>query len=310
MHLCDHVAVELALLQCGAFARWQLLPRGVTDRDIKRRLSTGRWARHSAGVYGLPGVAPSFAQRCWIGWLAVGPGAVVSHEAAAELHSIPDVVRGRVTLITPHSGHCRIPGAFVHQISDVLPEHRTAISGLAVTTAPRTIVDLASVVHPARLRHLVEDAKHAGLATYPDIGECLASVARRGKPGVRPLARVLDQLTTVHAKSQSQLESALVDLLIDAAIRSYVQQNPLPGWQLNGCVDVAFVAAKLIVEADGRSWHTRIKDIRRDHERDAEAARHGWQVLRLLYEHVVGDPDGTIALIRDVLRERLLLLAS
>jgi very-short-patch-repair endonuclease len=89
-----------------------------------------------------------------------------------------------------------------------------------------------------------------------------------------------------------------------------VQQSPVPGWQfVNGCVDVAFIAAKLIVEADGRSWHTRIKDIKRDHERDAEAARHGWQVLRLVYEHIVGDPEATIALIRDVLRERRLLLA-
>ena len=310
MRNADQVAAELGSLQCGVFARWQLHPRGVTDGHVKPRLSTGRWVRHGPGVYGLPGIAPSFAQRCWIAWLGVGPGAIVSHEAAAQLHGVPNVIRGRVTLITPHSGQCRIPGAFVHQISDVLPEHRTSISGLAVTTVPRTVVDLAGVVHPARLRHIVEDTKHAGLTDYTAIGECLTSVARRGKPGVRSLTRVLDHLTTVHAKSQSTLEVALVDLLRSAAITSYVQQNPVPGWQfVNGCVDVAFIAAKLIVEADGRSWHTRIKDIKRDHERDAEAARHGWQVLRLVYEHIVGDPEATIALIRDVLRERRLLLA-
>jgi very-short-patch-repair endonuclease len=310
MQLADMVAVELALAQCGVFGRWQVLGRDVGADAADRRVARGAWIRHAPGVYGLSGAASSFLQRCWIGWLAVGPGAIVSHEAAAELHNVPDVIRGRVTLITPHSNQCRIPDGFVHQISDVLPEHRTAISGLAVTTVPRTIVDLAGVVHPARLRHVVEDTKHAGLATYPEIGACLASVARRGKPGVRPLARALDHLTTVHARSQSTLEAALVDLLRSAAIHSYVQQHPVPGWQfVNGCVDVAFITAKLIVEADGRSWHTRIKDIKRDHERDAEAARNGWQVLRLLYEHIVGDPDATVALIRDVRRERLLLLA-
>jgi very-short-patch-repair endonuclease len=311
MHICDQVAIELSLLQCGVFGRWQLLPRGVTDRDIKRRLRTGHWVRHAPGVYGMPSIAASFEQRCWTGWLAVGPDAVVSHEAAAELRVIPNVVRGRVTLITSHSNYCRIPGTFVHQISDVLPEHRTAVAGLPVTTVPRTVVDLASVVHPARLRSVVEDTKHAGLTTYAAIGECLATVARRGKPGVRPLTRVLDQLSTTKAKSQSKLESALIDLLIRAAITEHVQQNPLPGWLFtNGCVDVAFLMTKLIIEADGRSWHTRIRELKRDHERDAEAARHGWQVLRLLYEHIVGDPEGTIALIRDVLRERRLLLAS
>ena len=43
---------------------------------------------------------------------------------------------------------------------------------------------------------------------------------------------------------------------------------------------------------------------------DADAARHGWQTLRLLHEHITGDPKGTAQLIRDVRRERLLLLAS
>ena len=65
-----------------------------------------------------------------------------------------------------------------------------------------------------------------------------------------------------------------------------------------------------LIEADGRAWHTRITDLKRDHERDADAARHGWQTLRLLHEHITGDPKGTAQLIRDVRRERLLLLAS
>lgn len=311
MRKADEVAVELGLVQCGVFGRWQLRPRGVTDTEIKDRISTGSWIRHAPGVYGLPGVAPSFLQRCWIGWAAVGPDAVVSHEAAAQLHNIPNVIRERVTLITPHSNQCRIPDAFVHQISDVRSEHRTAISGLAITTVPRTVVDLAGVVHATRLRHIVEDVKHAGLATYPAIGECLASVARRGKPGVRPLTRVLDQLTTTTAKSQSKLESALFDLLRAAGMPLPIAQHPFPGRLFTkGCVDAAYVPAKLVLEADGRSWHTRIQELKRDHDRDADAARYGWDTLRLLYEHIVGDPEGTVALIRDVLQQRLALLGG
>lgn len=246
-----------------------------------------------------------------MGWLGVGPGAIVSHEAAAELLGIPNVVRGRVTLITPHSNQCRIPGAFVHQISDVAPQHRTAVDGLPVTTAARTIVDLASVVHISRLRHIVEDAKHARLTTYPAIGECLKSVARRGKPGVRALGRVLDLLSGTLALTQSKLESALVELLARAGLTDSTLQFAHPARLFtNGCVDVSFVAAKLVIEADGRAWHTRIRDLKRDHDRDAEAARYGWQTLRLLYEHIIGDPEGTIALIEDVLRTRLALFAD
>ena len=90
-----------------------------------------------------------------------------------------------------------------------------------------------------------------------------------------------------------------------------MSQFPFPGRQITkGCVDAAYVDAKLVIEVDGRSWHTRIADVKRDHERDADAARSGWQTLRLLWEHVVGDPEGSAAVVRDVLRERRLQLAS
>jgi very-short-patch-repair endonuclease len=305
------VAIELGFRQLGVFARWQLTPRGVTNQAIQRRVETGAWVKHLPGVYGLPSAPESFEQRVWIAWLAVGPGAVISHEAAAQLRGIPNVVRDRVTLIVPHSYHQRIPGVLVHQISDVSPDHCTSLIGLPVTTVPRTIVDLAAVVHPSRLRHIVEDAKFARLTSYDAIGMVLADVSRRGKPGVRPLTRTIDLLTGTKGLTQSTLESALVDLLVAASLPPFVLQHQHPGRLFTkGCTDVSFIPAKLIVEADGRTWHTRIQQLKRDHERDAEAARAGWDTLRLLHEHIVGDPEGTAMLVADILRARLLLLAS
>jgi very-short-patch-repair endonuclease len=109
----------------------------------------------------------------------------------------------------------------------------------------------------------------------------------------------------------STLERKLVELIDAAGLPRPRSQFPFPGRLFtNGCVDAAYVDAKLVIEADGRAWHTRIADIKRDHERDADAARHGWQTLRLLYENITDDPDGTAAIVRDVRRERLLQLAS
>jgi very-short-patch-repair endonuclease len=263
------------------------------------------------GVYVLAGAAESFEQRLWVAWLAVGPGADVSHEAAAQLHAIPNVIRNRITLTTAHGWHQRLQGIFVHQLDDVLSDHRTAIRGLPVTTPARTIVDLAAVVHPARLASIVEDTHHARIASYLEVGRCMTSVARRGKPGVGRLARVLDRLTATKAKSMSKLERKLFELVDAAGLARPISQFPFPGRQFtNGCVDAAYPDVKLIIEVDGRSWHSRIADMKRDRERDAEAARHGWQTLRLLWEHVESDPVGTANLIRDVLRERRLQLAS
>jgi very-short-patch-repair endonuclease len=310
MRPADAVAVELATMQCGAFARWQLQPRGMTDGMIRSRTQDGRWLTASPGVYVLAGVPNTFEQRLWVGWLAVGPGGLVSHEAAAELHGIPNVARNRVTLISAHGWHHQLADITVHQIDDVLNEHRTSWHGLPLTTPARTIVDLASSARPARLLRIVEDSKHARIATYAEVGACMTSVARRGKPGVAKLTRVLDRLTGTRAKTMSTLERQLFELVDTYRLDRPKSQFPFPGRQLpNGCVDAAYVDAKLIIEVDSRSWHTRIAEIKRDHERDAEAARNGWQTLRILYEHVVDDPAGTAALIADVRAERLRQLA-
>jgi hypothetical protein len=306
MRVADAVAADLAIQQCGAFGRWQLLARGVDDDAIRIRIRSGTWLAAVPGVYRLAVVPASFEQRAWVGWLAVGPGGLVSHEAAAHLAGMANVVRNRVTLISPHGWHHRLPGIVVHQLDDVLPDHRTSHAGLPVTTPARTIVDLAALVSPARLASIVEDASHARLVSYSDVGLCLTSIARRGKPGIRKLTKVLDHLTNTNAMSMSRLERLLFELLSAAGMPKPKPQFPFPGRSFtNGCVDAAYVDAKLVLEADGRSWHTRIADLKRDHERDADAARHGWQTLRLLHENISGDACGTAALIRDVRRERL-----
>ena len=307
----DRVATELSLLQHGAFARWQLRPRGVSEQAIYRRLASGSWTLLSPGVFALAGTRNTYERRLWVGWLAVGPDALVSHEAAAQVHEIPNVIRNRVVLTHRHGSHHRLSGVVVHQLDDVSLDHRMSVDGLPVTTPARTVVDLAAVVHPARLLPIVEGTHHARITSYTDVGVCMSSVARRGKPGIRMLAKVLDRLTATGAKPMSKLERELFEMLAAAGLPTPKSQFPFPGRRFtNGCVDAAYVDTKLVIESDGRPWHTRIADLKRDHERDAEAARNGWQTLRLLHEHIDGDPEGTAQLIRDVRRERLLLLAS
>lgn len=72
-------------------------------------------------------------------------------------------------------------------------------------------------------------------------------------------------------------------------------------------VDGMYEDAKLIVETDGRRWHARISALAKDHLRDAEAAAAGYQTLRVMHEHVNGDPIGTLDVIR---RTRLVRLSQ
>jgi Protein of unknown function (DUF559) len=92
---------------------------------------------------------------------------------------------------------------------------------------------------------------------------------------------------------------------VGAGLPPPVQQMPVPGHRpSHGLVDAAYPHARLILEADGRRWHTRVQDLRRDHERDSQAARAGWQTLRFVYEQIVHAPDEVAAVVADVIAVR------
>lgn len=301
----------LAARQRSVFSRAQALALGADDKLISRRLAQGRWIRLAPGVYGLPGVEETFERQVWIAYLGTSPLASVSFQTAAVFSGFIGFPRRGVVLTVPHGGHHRIAGAFVHQISDVLPEHLTMRFGMRCTTPERTAVDLAAIFGVARLFETVDHARVHGLVDVPGIGIVLRDVARRGKPGMSKMAHVLDKLGPGKVAPQSVLERALHDLLERGGEPPLVRQYPHPGRAVPpGCVDGAYVQAKMIVEVDGRRWHTRIADLKRDHDRDNEAGRAGWITQRLLYEHVKGDPVGQCALIRDTRLMRLAQLVA
>jgi very-short-patch-repair endonuclease len=177
-----------------------------------------------------------------------------------------------------------IPGVIVHQLSDVLPSHRTEARGFPTTTPARTIVDLAAVVSPFRLATAVEHVVVERLATFGAIAQVLSDVRCRGKPGVRKLVSVLDS-----RGGQPPPGSVLERKLLRAAEMARVEvvrQHALP-WAREpvvGLVDAAVISSRLILEADGRRWHARTQAMANDRRRDREAVLAGWLPLRWVHE--------------------------
>ena len=67
---------------------------------------------------------------------------------------------------------------------------------------------------------------------------------------------------------------------------------PIAFRRVDATVDAYISVWRLIVEGDGRRWHTRKADYERDRLRDNEATAHGYAVLRFTYEmlrHSPGD---------------------
>ena len=288
--------LALAAEQAGAISRAQMRAYGASQSTITRRVADGRLRLVLPATYVVAGAPDTTAQRRWITLLAIGPAAVLSFETAARIHRVSTVAANGPTVVTvPHSGWQRLDGIVVHQLSDLRPGHVERIDGMPVTTLDRTVVDLAAVWRRGRLRLAVEDLVAAKRTTDSRIGTCLTSVARRGKPGVRNLATVLDERGPGKAPPASQLERDFLRLVLGSPLAEPVTQYPLPRNDgVTNLADAAWPEVKLIVEIDGRRWHQRLADMKKDRDRDLKAAAAGWQVVRLLYEHVVGAPAETI----------------
>jgi very-short-patch-repair endonuclease len=301
----DARIAELAAKQCNAVSRSQAIERGASKSGIKRRVRAGRWVTRHPGVYVIAGGPQFWRQDVWCALLAIGQSAVVTHESALRLHGITLLPLRPITLTIPHGAHARVRGATVHQIDDLPPHRVDAIGALPVTTAERTLVDLAAVRRPRELARVVDEVVAAKKATIAQISVCLREVARRGKRGVRKLGGVLDERSDGYVPPQSELERALFVALAAGGMPPPQRQFPLPGRPaLRGLVDAAYPEAKVLIEADGRRWHSRISDMKRDRERDNEAQRAGWIPLRFMYEQIVDTPQEVVATVADVLTGR------
>ncbi len=232
--------------------------------------------------------------------LAAADLAIVSHRSAAGLHGLATFGPGPVEVLAPHATCQRVEGALVRRTTALPDHHLTRVDGLPVTTVERTIVDLAAVVGAKRLGQILDDAVAARLTTTSGVGRCVTELAVRGRRGIAACHSVLDERGPGTVPADSELERQLHTLVASAGLPPLRRQAPHPGPSHNrGRVDGMWPEVRVIVEVDGRRWHTRIADLRRDHQRDLDAARQGYLTVRVLAEDVRDDPDGTAGALRE-----------
>lgn len=291
---------DLASRQAGTVTRHQALALGMTARMVDTRLRAGIWDRLESGVYAVFPVPDSIRP------LAVAVAklpAVVSHESAGELHGLASVPHGRVVVTVRHRSTNRCLGVVVHESTDLAVEYVERVSELPVTTVARTIVDLASVMRPRRYRRLVDDALASQRIDLDELGAVFAALGRRGRPGTAMLRELLSEIGPGHIPAESELEHRLRDLLTCAEMPPPVAQLPLP-WRTPtpGRVDFAYPEHRVIIECDGRRWHTRADAFEIDRRRDNLAQLAGWRVLRFTWGDVVDRPGDVLDAVTGVLR--------
>jgi very-short-patch-repair endonuclease len=293
------VIMQLAAAQGGCVTRSQLIECGVSTRTIERMTSAGAMDPATAGVYRL---LPSKGWRDDVrAAIAALPGAIVSHHSAAAMLGFPRTKPLAVVSVHTRTTH-EFPGVCVRRTHDMAPDHVHDLDGVPVTTAARTVVDLAAVLHPKHLSAIIQDLVLTSQLALPDVAVVLGEVARRGKPGVQSLRATLEMLGP-EPTPMTELERRGWALLQRAGVADGVRECAVP-WDPDRRFDVAWPDVRVAVEWDSRRWHGALQRMAYDRRRDRAAAINGWVVIRFTWDEVVTRPDRVVDDVRSLIRAR------
>jgi Transcriptional regulator, AbiEi antitoxin len=177
--------------QHGVVAHRQLRELGLGRSSIRWRVKSGRLHPVRRGVYAVGRPETSQHGRWVAALLACGPEAVLSHGSAAALWGIGSEPRRLIEVSLPPGRRSRHPDIRAHRRTTLRPEEVSEHEGVTVTSPIRTLIDLATVLTPARLERAVNEADKLERVRADVLYAALDH--HRGEPGVGSLRRLLDQ---------------------------------------------------------------------------------------------------------------------
>lgn len=293
----DRLIGKLAERQHEVVARAQLLDLGVGSRAIENRLAEGRLHRVHRGVYAV-GHRLLSAEGLWMAAVLVGGrDAVLSHRSAAALWGMRPSAHALAEVTVPCRRHAR-PRVKLHRAS--LPRDEvTVLRGIPVTTAPRTLLDLAAVLERRQVERAVHEAEVLRLVDLLSLEDLVARYPRRR--GTAMIRAILAAGRIGSTITRSELEDRFLDFLDRAGLQ---RPEVNAGLQLRDDwieADCVWHAQRLVVELDGHAVHGTRRAFERDRERDRTLQANGWQVVRITWRQLHDDPGALAADLRGLL---------
>lgn len=295
-----------AARQYGVVTRSQAYGVGMSDTMIAARLDAGRWIRLASGVYAYASAPPKWERQMAAAVLS-RPRAFVAGRSAAYLHGFSGYRRTRPEILVPTEGNARSPLARVIRDSHYEEVATTRVAGFEATTVAETIWTLARSTTNDQLARLIDSQLSARRIRVDAFDPILARIDGERRPGAPRLREVLaDRRLDAYQPPTSELETHLYPLLDSPGIPPYTRQCPMRlDDHIRAVLDAYIPLWRIIVEADGRRWHTRQADFERDRRRDNAAAAQGLLVIRFTYKMLVEDPAYCLTTLLDAGRSRV-----
>ena len=288
---------NLARHQYGVVSRAQALRAGLTADMIHHKIRSDRWQRVYPGVYATFTGIPGRGARLWAAVLSAGPGAVLSHETAAELLKLANEPAEMIHVTVPRQRHvAAVSGISLHRSGRAVeavqrnsnpPRTRVEETVLDLTQTAATFDDVCGWVTRAFARDLTDEEK------------LRAAMLQRGR--MRWRADLHELIAAAASGDHSVLEYRYErDVERAHGLPEPVRQAPFTD-PSGGRGRRDRLYRGVVVELDGRLGHGP-EDQWRDKDRDNAAAVDGQQSLRYGWEDVRWHPCATALQVAAVLR--------
>ena len=178
----DHTELyQIAEQQAGYFTAVQARQAGFSRSLLHYHVGTGRFERVRPRVYRLVRYPPSPHEDLFVAWLHAGPDAVISHDSALALYELSDLLPDRIHVTVPRTASRRRRGIQLHTNS-LDPKDVTRYEGLPVTTAVRTLADVAAAgLADEQVRQAIQESLRRGLVSREGLLHLSASRGGRIK---------------------------------------------------------------------------------------------------------------------------------
>lgn len=279
----DRAIARLARAQHGVFSRDDAVRLGATKAAISARIRSGRWERLARGVFVLAGADRGFLTRAMAASLLT-PGGSVSGSSGAALHRLSGFAPCRVELTVRPPASTRNPLATIRRRT--LPYRSTRVQRIPVGTIDQIIADLCAMpVGVSKIVAATDDALLERRVHISRLEDQLVVFSTARAPGAARLRSIVTERSAGEPVPQSELERLACKLVSQPGVPSVLRQFKVP-WRVDGhsaYVDFLIKRWGVIIEVDGRRWHTRVADFERDRKRDRAAMARGLVVVRFTW---------------------------
>ncbi len=289
---------DLAADQEGLLTAAQLRVHGVTSWAHRRLVAEGWMFRLAPRVYAVRGSPDTHRRRLRCGLLCLGERSWVSFEAAAALHGLD---RSRAHAVEFTIERPRRPAVLpfaVHTTKRLEPIDHVIVDGFRVTSATRTVFDLALArAHPHRIEAAIDSAVRLQLSSPEVLARRLEGLRGSGRWGCRLVEEMI-----VDSGGHTHLERRFLELVRDSGLPTPRKQVVFrAGGRHVARVDFFFEAFNVVVEVSGQRGHASPVERARDAQRRNELQDLGVRV----FEYTFDDVTRRSEMVRRTLRIRL-----